>query len=411
MRALAAVLLASALALQAQPRVLEFTLQNGLRVLHLEDHEHPMVRARLHVDLQADDAPPGCQGLPLLFQLMFDHGETADLKPGELDRMLEDSGILLSQTLGAEGYDWRLEARSRDQDRAMGLLADRLLRTLLDPSLLAARRLACRQQVEELDRSPQRRLRLALTQDPAIRPTPDSLNALTLPQLQAFRARVLRPDRAILVLHGDLGPEQAKRLVLLSLGTWKAQELPGLGGAPGRPQAPPPPAPPGPLLVPAPGSGLRIGVAALRPGGLPPEAAALLALLLPGEASLGPVQLAIQDRWLMATLDAEAGVSAALLRSRLLGALEGLRHRGFTASDLDGARNAWFARRSLDSLHPEAQMDWALAGALGRGATEERMRALSLDALNAALRSWLDPAGFRLGASGDPEDLKTLATP
>jgi len=96
------------------------------------------------------------------------------------------------------------------------------------------------------------------------------------------------------------------------------------------------------------------------------------------------------------------------VRSLLLGRLETFRQRGFAQADLDRARVAWFARRTLDSLHPETQMDRALAEALGRGVAEDRLKALSLDALNLGLRNWLDPANLRMGASGDPGDLKSL---
>jgi hypothetical protein len=92
----------------------------------------------------------------------------------------------------------------------------------------------------------------------------------------------------------------------------------------------------------------------------------------------------------------------------LQGRLEALRQRGFTQADLNHARVAWFARRGLDSLHPEAQMDRALAEALEQGVAEDRLKALPLDALNLGLRNWLDPANMRMGASGDPDDLKAL---
>ena len=231
MRATLVVLLASALSLQAQPRVQSFTLPNGLRVLLLEDHEHPLVRVRLFLRLEPGALPAGQQGLPQLFQCLFDHAETADLKAGELDRILDASGIQLTQCAEPDGFAWRLLARSRDQDRAMGLLADRLLRTLLDPDLLEAQRLPCQRQVDPPWEAPLVRLRQILTQELASRPASNSLRAITLQDLLDFRARVVRPDRAILILHGDLGLEQAKRLVLLSLGPWTAQPSP----APGKP--------------------------------------------------------------------------------------------------------------------------------------------------------------------------------
>lgn len=411
MKSILVVLLAFSLSLRAQPAAQGFSLPNGLRVVLLEEHEHALVRANLHLRIEPGDVPASRQGLPLLFHRMFDHAETADLKAGELDRMLEDSGILLAQSMEPGGLTWRLVARSRDQDRAMGLLADRLMRTLIDPSILEAQRLACRRQVERPEGSPHARLRQALTQDPASRPTLDSLNAIRLEDLLAFRAKVIRPERAILILHGDLGLEQAKRLVMLSLGSWAPQEPPSPRNPPASPaSAPAPSTPADALRIPDPGKGIRIQTMASRPRDPAPEAAELLNLLVPGDAGLLSVQVAIENGCLLATLDGESGTPGSHLWSLLQERLEALRRRGFAQDDLDRARVAWFARRSLDSLHPEAQMDRALAEALGYGRSDERMKALSLDALNTGLRNWLDPAKLRMGASGDPGDLKTLPT-
>ncbi len=409
MKATLGILLAATLSLQAQSGVHSFTLANGLRVLHLEEREHPLVRVRLFVRLEPGDVPPGRQGLPLLFQRTFTKGETADLKAGELDRNLDDSGIQLTQSLEAGGVTWRLVTRSRDQDRAMGLLADRLLRTLLDPTLLEAERLVCKRLLERPEGTPHERLRQALAQDPAARPSMSSLGAITLQDLLAFRARVLRPDRAILILHGDLGLEQAKRLVLLSLGAWSVP-------SPTTPASPAPslvsttasPGSVGTLQIPSPGAGIRIQAVASPSGKLPREIVELLGLLVPGDASLPPVRVGVEDGCLVATLDGETGTPASVAWSLLHDRLEALRQRGFTQADLERARVAWLARRSLDSLHVEAQIYGALAEALGQSATEDRMRALSLEALNAGLSQWLDPAKLRVGALGEPELLKTL---
>ena len=77
MRALALAGLVLVLSLQAQPRVQPFILPNGLRVLHLEDHEHPLVRARLLLRIEPGDTPRGRQGLPQLMLRMLGHSETA----------------------------------------------------------------------------------------------------------------------------------------------------------------------------------------------------------------------------------------------------------------------------------------------------------------------------------------------
>ncbi len=401
MRRVLLVSLVAALALQAQPGPQSFTLPNGLRVVHLEDHEHPVVRVRLHLSLEPGDTPADRQGLPLLAMRMFLHSDAADLKAEGFDRLLEDSGIQLSSGAEPGALEWRLAARSRDQDRALGLLADRLLRTVFDPTVLETQRLACWRQVEQLDAPPFQRLEAALLQGPGACPTVASLGAITLEDLLAFRAKVFRPDRALLLIHGDVGLEQAKRLVLLSLGSWTATEPP-------RPAAPPATAAPvvvgaDPGCISAPGGGLRIQALLPRPSGLAPEAASLIALLIPGEPTVFQASIAWRPEGLLATLDAGPEMTGTAAWSLLQERLESLRRRGFTASNLEQARTAWTAGRSLASLDAEAQLDGALAQATGRGATMDRMKALSLDQLNAALQAWLDSGRFRRGAAGSRE--------
>lgn len=393
-----------ALSLAAQPKAQRFALPNGLRVVLLEDHERPLVRALLHLALEPGDTPPGHQGLGPLTLRMMDRSDAGDLKPADFDRLWEAAGIQVTRTLQAGGLTWRLAARSRDQDRALGLLADRLLRTVLDPQLLELQRLACWQEEERRRTSPRVALRDALDPDPGLRPTQAGLGAVGLDDLLRFKARVFQPSRAVLILHGDLGLEQAKRLVFLSLGSWTAPAAPPPEPAPSIvassvlvPQASP--------LVRIPPRGLppRAQALAAPPEGLSHEAAALLSLLLPGDPAWFPAEARVENGCLVATLDATPGSRPGDMWTRLQQRLEAVNRRGFTQADLDQARAAWLARRSVESLDPDAEMASALAEALGRGASPKRMRALTLEDLNAGLRRWLDPARRHGGLLSDPE--------
>lgn len=396
-----AALLAAApfLAAQAPARVQAFRLPNGLAVLLLEDHERPLVRIRLQIPLGPTDTPADRPGLPALLLRVLDRSEAGDLKPEDLDRAVDRAGLDWRQEAGPGGLAWHLVARSRDQDLALGLLADRLLRSLPATADLEVQRLAAWREEEWAGHPPRPRLRRALEPDPALRPPSlEGLGALTAEDLQAFQARVLRPDRAVLLLHGDLGLEQAKRLVLLSLGTWTA-------GQP-RPAAPAAAAPPpGPVLVPAPGAPLRLQALAAAPADLPPEARALLAHLLPADPALRPVRVALEGGRLVLTRDGGAAWDD------LLEPLATLRRRGFSEADLRRARAAWASGRALEGLHAETLLDGALLAFQGRAPEPAKVETLSLEALNAALRRWLDPTGLRVGATGDPAALKDLARP
>ena len=401
-----ALLLAALLALPglAQSKAQSFVLPNGLRVVHLEDHERPLVRVLLQVRLEPTDTPPGLGGLPLLWLRASDHSDAAEFKAEAFDRLLAGAGIQLDRTLRAGGVEWRLVARSRDQDRALGLLADRVLRTVFDPAAVEAQRVACWREEEGLDAPPGPRLRRALEPFPGPRPTLASLGAITLDDLLAFQARVVRPDRAVLVLHGDLGLEQAKRLVFLSLGPWTAAAPSPRQGA----RLPAAPTTEGPVRLPAAGTGLRLQAVVQAPAEGAPEAKALLSLLVPADPALAPLRVASEAGDLVITLEAQDAPAAwRLFHDRL----EALRQRGYGQADLERARTAWRARQSLEALHPQAQLTRALAEVLAQGVRSERLASLSLEALNADLRRWLDPARLRLGATGSPEALKTLPTP
>ena len=92
--ACAATLVAQA---QTPARMQSFVLPNGLRVVHLEDHEHPLVRVQLRFQLRPSDTPPGQQGLSALALELLHHSPAGDLKPEAFDRSLTTSGISLLQ--------------------------------------------------------------------------------------------------------------------------------------------------------------------------------------------------------------------------------------------------------------------------------------------------------------------------
>ena len=389
---LAALALAIQLQAQAPLRTQAFSLPNGLRVVLLEDHERPLVRARLHLPLE-----PGLEtmrpGLGALARRMLSRSDAGNLKVEEFHQILARAGIELAPSLGADGLSWNLVARSRDQDLALGLLADRVLRPLFEPATLETERLACWRDIERLAVSPQGKLRLALEPDWTLRvPSLDSLKAVTFEDLQAFFVRVSRPDRAVLILHGDLGKEQAMRLVFQTFGTWTTQPAPDL-------HAPAAPPPADRVQVPASGNLPWALAVAAAPPDLGPESRALLALLLAEEPVLPPAQLRVEGSDLVASLEGLPGSDAGAL---LMDRLQTLRQRGFTESDLRRARAAWSAGSALVALHPGAVMDQAVAEARQLAATPARMEALTVEALNDGLHRWLDPARIRAGALTAP---------
>ena len=190
MRALLLALVAT-VTLQAQPRSHTFTLPNGLRVVHLEDRERPLVRVSLLLRVLPSDTPPGRPGLALLAGRMLTG--PGGPRTEAMDRELEAAGIRLDTTSAPEGLTWKLAARNREQDRAMGLLAELVLRPILNPQHLAACRADCLRDLFKPGANPADRLRETLAWDPADRPTEASLLAIGPEDLGTFQQRVFRP--------------------------------------------------------------------------------------------------------------------------------------------------------------------------------------------------------------------------
>lgn len=396
----AVLLVAGASRLAAQPPLRTFTLPDGLRVVLREDQGRLLFRARLRLALHPGDLPPGREGLADLALRMLDRGEAGHLGAAAFDRALDDGGIRLERSLTADALTWDLVSRSRDQDRALGLLADRLLRPVLDPSALEPERLACWRDQEAALAAPAARLDAALGLGGPPPATEQSLGQLAFADLETFLRRVFRPERALLVLEGDLGLEQAKALVLLTLGTWTGEAVPA------GPAAPAAPVPPLPARIADPGAALRAEAAVPPPGDLDPALRDLAVLILRHDPTLA--DLLVREApggTLRFTLRAQApGAEAALatLRTRLAS----LAGRGCTEADLDRAKAAWTEAQRVLALHPEALLARDLRDAEGRAARPEAVAAATPAALGAALAGWLDPARIRWAVVGDPASLR-----
>lgn len=402
---LPAALLFAAASGCAQAQVQRFVLPNGLRVLLREDQGRLAFRARLRLDLRPGDVPPGLEGLIPLTLRMLDRGSAGHLDPAEFDRALDDGGIQLSRHVSPEALVWDLASRGRDQDRALALLGDRVMRPILDPGTLEAERLACWRSQEASLATSEARVRAALGLEGSPAGTESSLGRITFPDILGLLQRVFRPDRALLVLEGDLGLEQAKALALLSLGTWAAGPQPPEAAAASAPAAPPP----GPARIPEPGASLRIEAAAPPPADQDRALGDLLRILLPNDPALAGLLRPEAPRGTLHFVARPAlatGAEGAL--AALRGQIAALARRGFTESDLDRARTAWTEARRVRLLHPDALLEEALDQAEGRAATPEAVAAATSAALNAALARWLDPARLRWAVVGDP---KALATP
>lgn len=206
--------------------VSQFTLDNGLQVVVIEDHRAPVVTQMVWYKIGAADEPPGHSGIAHFLEHLMFKG-TDDLGPGEFSAIVEAQGgndnaftswdyTAYFQRVAADRLDlmMKLEAdRMRDlvlteeivATERQVILEERNQRTDSDPGALFSEQtraaqylnhpygipiIGWRHEMEQLDRQ-------------------DALD---------FYRTYYAPNNAILIVAGDVDPAEVKRLATLHYG-------------------------------------------------------------------------------------------------------------------------------------------------------------------------------------------------
>jgi zinc protease len=209
------------------PKPVERTLKNGLRVIIAQSSDLPLVTADLTVKVGGSADPKSLSGAASVTADMLTEG-TETRSAQDVARQTEALGAVLASSGASDFASVTLNVMPDKLAAAMAVMAD------------VARNPAFK--TEELDR--QRQLALdglqVAYQDPgqvsafAAQPiifagtpaghvtggTPASLGRLKPEDLKAIHAAFYRPDNAILVLTGDITPEQGFALAEQAFGDW-----------------------------------------------------------------------------------------------------------------------------------------------------------------------------------------------
>jgi len=234
----------------AAPRTHERTLDNGLKVIVHEDHRAPVVTSQVWYGVGSSYEPVGKTGISHLLEHMMFKG-TAEYGPGELAAIVAENG---GRQNAFTGQDYTAYFQTLARDRlavSFRLEADRMRNLLLDPEQFARERDVVveerRLRVEDdpRARARERALAAAFTVNPYRQPVigwRSDLAGLELADLEAWYQRWYQPANAVLVVAGDVVPEDVFALAREHFG-------PVTGAPPGEPPAPEEPPAPGRLRL------------------------------------------------------------------------------------------------------------------------------------------------------------------
>ncbi|MBL8543574.1 MAG: insulinase family protein [Hyphomonadaceae bacterium] len=247
------------------PATAQQTLPNGLRVIVATNQQLPLISADLRVASGASADPQNRAGLAGLTADLVNKG-TATRSATEIAQQIESLGAELSAGAGADSSAVTLQTRSDRADEAFAIYAD----VVQHPAFAD----------EELERSRQQALdglQVELSEPGSIAQmamaraiygggpygavaSPNSLAAITRSDIAGFHHATWRPDNAVLVISGDVTPEQGFALAQRHFGAWARPSEP----LPARPDATASAPAPRTIVVDLPGTGQAAVAMGLR---------------------------------------------------------------------------------------------------------------------------------------------------
>lgn len=353
----------------AEPLTQTFVLPNGLRVVLLEDHANPLLRASLRVAWGPTEEPLEKEGLGVFLGSLLERVGAGNQSRAAFEKSVAASGVRLRFKASPTRLEWTAAAASADQEAALQALAHLVMRPSLDgPSVEGVRLNASR----ALESTPpaewvRRRFLASLQRHPVL--DADALNRIGLADLEAFQRSSIRPERAVLGLTGDINLAQAKTLVLLHLGAWG----PAMGPVPT-------PGPPPPTLMHHPDGAPEawLGAAILTPTPKTRAAMELLGLILDRLPDPPLRQGSDGSRYLLAS---ETAVKIGDLPDKI----QALTHRweaffstSLTPQTLHSARVRWRQEEALLPLNPGRLLDLTLERALNKRAQPSDIETVTL---------------------------------
>ena len=198
----------------------EFFLQNGMRVIVVENHKAPIVKHMVWYKAGAMDDPYGKAGIAHLLEHVMFRG-TKKVKDGEFNRIVAENG---GQSNAFTAQDYTAYHQLVDVSRLelmMALEADRMQNLRISKKVFDTERdVVFQERKQVVENNPAsdffETFRHNLWQrHPYGRPiigTAEEIMSLTLEDAKAFYSKYYAPNNAILVLSGDIDVDTAKIL-------------------------------------------------------------------------------------------------------------------------------------------------------------------------------------------------------
>ncbi|MEX2298312.1 MAG: pitrilysin family protein [Dongiaceae bacterium] len=228
----APMLAASARAAVFEPTV--FTLDNGLQIVVVENHRAPVATHMVWYRVGAADELPGKSGIAHFLEHLMFRGTDAHA-PGEFSQIVSRLGGEENAFTMQDATAYFQSVAIEHLDTVMALEADRMANLLLsDPIVLAERDVIIEERHQRVDNDPGSRLNEMMRASLYLHHpygTPiigweHEMSALTPEDARTFYDRWYAPNNAILVVSGDVTPDQIRAMAEKHYGPIPAGDVP-----------------------------------------------------------------------------------------------------------------------------------------------------------------------------------------
>jgi zinc protease len=215
---------------QAVQRVSEFTLENGLQVLVIPDHRAPVVTQMIWYKVGAADEPPGSSGIAHFLEHLMFKG-TDKIPSGQFSKIVAKNG---GEDNAFTNHDVTAYFQRVAKDRlptVMAMEADRMANLRLsEEDVVTERNVILEERRSRVDNDPgsilQEQMMAALyANHPYGIPIigwEHEIEALDRTDALTYYKRFYAPNNAILIVAGDVEPDEVKLLAENTYGKLKA---------------------------------------------------------------------------------------------------------------------------------------------------------------------------------------------
>ena len=217
----------------AANKATQFTLKNGMQLVVVPDHRAPVVTHMVWYHVGGTDDPPGLSGIAHLFEHLMFKG-TKTVPNGELSKAVARNG---GQDNAQTSHDFTVYFQRIAKDRlpiVMGLEADRMVNLdLSEPNVVTERDVVLEERHLRIDSEPQ-----ALAQEqmaaalqlshPYGRPVigwEKEIRSIGRAQANDFYQHHYAPNNAIVMVVGDVTPDEVRKIAEEKYGAVPSREL------------------------------------------------------------------------------------------------------------------------------------------------------------------------------------------